>query len=661
MLSCASYFGPTLKVLDLSNIRVGNEFIVALSQSLAAPALQSLFLDRADVSDASCAAWNRFSSLQHLKLLHCADAGPETLRAIARLPELCRFERTSEHPMSFEDVARIFLAPDSCPNLQYLDIGIVGYALPSSKFVPLVRSLLQVRPRPELLRFPLFSSSSLSITESSELKLIQSLCPAMDLTPLEGFIANPSMPPADILQNCKQLDLVSPLQYSEPQMKSALVSWAQKMAQLELLRLIGHAWNGIELPFQLLPSLTSLALQRIGALPANFGLLPPSLLSLTSLSVVFSDPQPPAHMDELIATIESSLTQLKELVLVAQTSWPSAHLRALVTGMPNLEKLVLKNAASDAPPGGGDTFLLSHPKLTSLDRLDTLEQCQIVPACLPSLVTLDATRLYGFEEVAARLTPVVAPNLASASFRLTRFKTSNLLSQLVVKAVSRFSATLTSLELDGVSREALLAPLVSLSRLDSLSLSGSEISDATCMSLIKSMPMLTKLTLRSCPGLTSFNWLQHSTLSDICVAECELKASTDSSGIIMELNRATCPSLRTVRLDLHESPLLKIIMSDLEDLLSFELMSPEETKIAFEATSCPSLKFMQFLSVQFSALRIKSVPMLRELAFDNCRIEDAFKTGSIDVSRPASSNVVVYRAVRGEQSLTSILGGNIIN
>eukprot|EP01122_Echinamoeba_exundans_P005830 TRINITY_DN159_c0_g1_i1.p1 TRINITY_DN159_c0_g1~~TRINITY_DN159_c0_g1_i1.p1 ORF type:complete len:628 (+),score=69.83 TRINITY_DN159_c0_g1_i1:486-2369(+) len=577
--------GPGLVKIACADEGFDDDFLLALSASASAQTLKKIDVSAMAITDASAAAWSRFSNFEHLDISNCERVTIDTLRSVSLITSLRTLITTAV--VTVEQSQEILV--DRLPELEKLEIDIEGIeengeseqqALATFRHRADLKSLLGLRSPPY-----------------SFLIALHKMLP--DLTYLSG----------DLDENVSLTELLTTLQYCPG------LRW------LNLLDITLHdiTPKHVQQIASSCPSLENLFLESecdISAIGSDFSIfsslrllqlscnnihkitkLPPTLEDLSVCEASSSDGDDDSiSVDERGLFIDSicKLTNLKYLSIIvnAQFITPSTF-GALTHALTNLQQLALVQHAPAA------NHLVRVP-------LRTLPFLRHLTVEVPHM-NIDPDMLY---------LPAVSSMTEDANYSLPRVRSASQLPNLAnlqvgaydhIDWLAGFGPQLW--EVVSPRKSLALSAVCSFSNLSSLSIPQS-LSQDEISQILNSLPHLDKLDAVLARAFPSFEWMKHPRVSTL-----HLRWPTDRADeIILAVTSQNTPSLRVLELYLHDNSEVKISLSNLLNLKSVYIKGGDTRgHFEFEMDNCPCAFEVRVDGMDIASVKIQNVKSLRRL------------------------------------------------
>jgi hypothetical protein len=590
--------GPGLVEINNENPCFDDDFLLGLSSSASARTLKRLNLDAASITDASAAAWPRFSALEVLDLPVSGALGIETLRATSRIPSLRKLN-------NYIDITAdqcLELYSDRLPELENVQISV--HEIPEDdesqkKLLDMFRQRTNLKslfgfqsaPAPFLLEIHkiLPNLVDLNVTFDSSTLVAEVLlalphCRALRTLSLLDVdtVDITSENVQKIASHCPNLENL----YLEVTVDSANIGY--DFSIFSSLKRLQLSCENIHKVTKFPASLLDLSLVEAGADADEFAdeekqLFIDSICTLTRLQYLSVNVNANFFIPSRFDALTHALTSLQQLTLVQQLPVADDTVEVALNTLPFVKHLFVK-----VPNLGLDPARVYLPAVSAVgDDVNAFVPLSCSTAQLPNL-----TNLGEFFSDNAR------ERGADNDFLL------------------RFGPQLR--DMVDPTNELPISTLCTFSNLSSVVFSRS-ISCDEAAQLLQSLHRLDRFDVTCNGECTNFDWLKHPRVSSLMLT---LDLDPGSVGDPhLQFTAKTTPSLHELRIFFTSDLKPKVTFSELNNLHELSLFcSAEGVQVSFELRDCPSVELGNFTDIFFTSLSIFNVNRLKHLHFSNVRL-----------------------------------------
>lgn len=666
---CASLAVDSLRTIQMGLNYVGDNFLLALSASRAAPSLKSLSVKCCLFTDAASSSWSKFASIEKLDLSDARLLGSASVLALSQVASLRKIRLYGMcRRVHYADAIAMLLAPNVLPLLRKLRVQS-GVSL--QRVVEHLFRVLSVRPNPDRLQvLGLAEEQQHPFPSLSTVLALHRLCPNLQ----EQIFLLPPPPWDDPAAQELRLLTKHRRHFAAGGNFSSIrsiatggvddgfdpVSFAESFPFCKTVQVLNKRLESSK--FGVLSNLSSLTITtRMGFVPIES--LPVSL-KIFVYSASDEDQTGPFDARKSVQTTLDAVgrcAQLTELSLSVSLS--SASLRSLIdeTQLKNvlqalvrLEKLAIRDDNAFTlfwgPPR--PALSLSHPKIRSISN-HRESVFSIRPVWMPGVRLMFIQTLQGTDPSSSL---AGCPNVSGLSISYFEYGLSNVASILSHIDPAWLQTLILTCPLDDPSEEAALH---SMNRLRYLHLISPPF-DA--QQLLDSLPLLTNFSLQLFQNFPLPSRLTHRMLSHLTLSK---NSSSEPLGCqTLQFNGFDLPNLRSFS---FWSPCTTTMQLRNFQLLACGVLCVGMMPLDLEIQNCPAFHRLEVRDARIHAMSIVEAPSLEILAFHRCDFSKlspeslsvggagACEAGSALESRKPSISLEIDRYCEGATEFRAML------
>lgn len=614
---CARQTAASVKAITADFRRLEDAFLSALAESPAAPHLETISVGSVSFSSQTASLWSKFVSLRVFNAAWMPYAPREHLAALAQLPHLEELKLEEYTNTPFISVLDFFLAPDAAPSLRIFSSSSDEVALEDEILPDLIKKI-ELRSNRERFVDIGLRNAVRSISKEN-FRRLQQLCPNLTGWPSLNFTPEAPVVPTESSKH---------VNYAKNFLTEADADEIEAALRPEDLAALTSLTTtyipSLKGDYSILERMVTLDLEfenswRLSALPTSGAL---TILSISIASWSHTDSgTPKEQFAALFSVISTQARQLTGLSLrLPNVEVKPQQIVDLLSALAGLQKFELFVAPGRPTGRIRDESLtmdlpLCHSKLSLID-IDIFG-LKLVPIWLPNLLKVFTSR--SFPSHLNSLKSTIFPSLRSISISepaLQKLPVPQDLEKIVGGADRR--------RIQGLSIQSTVQPsempfiqsfrfLVNLQLEDDMRASSEDLGK-----LLQALPLLDLVYLSTSYPMTNYEWLRHSTLTNISLEVANYEPQTKAK---FGINDSKLPNLRQFRLKAH---CIDLTVSGCSLLNHFSI--DKGRRVSVNLRECPTLFFLKFQECTLEKITMADLPRLVRV---ECNSADL---GSVELS-----------------------------